>query len=586
MVEATGPFRVGVGHQADGALVAAVLFSDGLIRVHRPDGTLLARFYAPGEPLDLAVGDGARIYVLDEATRAVQVYVPGPPPTSTPVPIDPPLTRSSCQLSGLRTLDPSTVDRCGATRVTLRLDSVCPPDAVAGADVALVIDHSQSMRKGNPKQIDAARAAAKRFLGGLDFSYHQAAIVSFNDAAAVDQALTTDRRLLDQALDRLAPDGSGTNIYSAVRAASDHLAAAGRPNALPVVVLLTDGEPTHPHVPEADTAALVAAERARARRTYVVTIGLGTFIDSLLLEAMASTPQDFYYSPSVVDLNRIYDSILRVVQSLNLTDLVIEDTPAQPFTRYVPGSGVPPPLVVGDTLTWTRPALPRSGLVLTYTVTASEPGRGPVGRARVRYTDADGSRRTFQFPEPVLEVVLPDAAAVAGGRSGAAAGDPPAPTPVPIPPAPPAASCPTDSGWSIGLAIFPDTVGVGPYACPGCNGFWDQGDHWPLPGGSLGPATVVVTDRGGNPLWVGPLQPQSGGPARALVRLCAPPPYTVTLARVPAGLLACPNSPVVRRLETGHFGRGRYTEVRFALWSGCGLAPAPVPTTLPACPAD
>ena len=38
-------------------------------------------------------------------------------------------------------------------------------------------------------------------------------------------------------------------------------------------------------------AALVAAERARARRTYLVTVGLGNFIDSLLLESIASTPR-------------------------------------------------------------------------------------------------------------------------------------------------------------------------------------------------------------------------------------------------------------------------------------------------------
>ena len=58
MREGSGPFRIGVGAQADGELLVAVLFSDGLVRVHRPDGRLEARFTVPGEPIVPATGAG------------------------------------------------------------------------------------------------------------------------------------------------------------------------------------------------------------------------------------------------------------------------------------------------------------------------------------------------------------------------------------------------------------------------------------------------------------------------------------------------------------------------------------------------
>lgn len=590
MLEASGPFRIGVGAQEDGELLIAILFSDGLIRVHRPDGTLLARFFVEGEPLDLAVGQDGHIYVLDEVSRAVSVFVPGPPPTPTPVPPDPPLTQRSCRLTGTRSFAPPQLMRCGATEVKLTIQADCPSGAVSGADVALVIDESQSMRTGG--RLDGARAAAKRFLDGLDFRYHQAAIVTFSNDSAVEQPLTTDRPQLDAALGRLAPAGSATNIYAALRAASDHLAQSGRPDALPVIVLLTDGEPTRPMAPEPGTAALVAAERARARRTYIVTIGLGNTIDSLLLEAIASSRDDFYYAPDVVDLDRIYNAILKVVAAMNLTDLVIEDTPAASFTRYVPGSGLPPPLVVNDTLTWTRPALPLDGLSFTYQLAGQMPGKGAAGRARVRYTDADGTRRTYDFPEPELEVILPTATPGIATPVPAATEDPSAPTP--LPPAPPPAVCGGDATWWLGITVVPDTVGAGPYACPGCNNLWDGGDHWRPVNGSLDPSTVVVTDASGTPLWLGDVVPTSSrAPARAMVRLCAPPPYRVVLARTPSGSVSCPNSPSTRVVNLDDFGGDQRADTRFALWSGCGLVPptavpprlpTATPGPLPACP--
>lgn len=579
MLESSGPFRIGAGTQTDGEILVAVLLSDGLIRVHRPDGTLVARFFVPGEPMDLAVGFEGRIYVLDEVTREVRVYAPGTPPTPTPVPPDPPRTAGSCRLVGDRSIRPATLDRCGTAEVTLHLRAECPPDAVSGAEVALVIDRSLSMISEG--KMDAAKAAARRFIDGLDMRYHRATLVTFSTDARVEHPLTDDKAAILATLDTLGAEGSGTDIHAALQTAMIHIREEGRRDALPVVVLLTDGKPNLPVVPEADTAALAAAERARARKAYVITIGLGRFVDSLLLEALASSRADFYYAPSVVDLDLIYDTILRVVRSIGLTDLVIESVPNRPHVDYVPGTGSPPPLVVGDRLEWTRPVLPTDGLTLTWTLHALQAGRWPVGSARVLYGDADGTRRTFVFPALSIEAAYipptPGDPATPGG--------PPEATPTPSIPYPqPAAECPTNTAWRIGLAVFPDTAGFGGYTCPGCNGRFDGGDHWAR-GADGEPATVVIRDSGDKVLWVGDIEASTTGPGRALAILCAPPPYTVTLARAPGGYVSCPNSPPTQVLSSGRIGADRRTEVRFALWSACEVPTPPPAAPVPACPA-
>lgn len=581
MLESSGPFRVGAGTQADGEILVAVLLSDGLIRVHRPDGTLVARFFVPGEPMDLAVGLEGRIYVLDEITREVRVYAPGEPPTPTPVPPDPPRTAGSCRLIGENTVSPASIDRCGTAEVTLHIRAECPPDAVSGAEVALVIDRSLSMIAEG--KMDSAKAAARRFLDGLDMRYHRATLVTFSTDARVDHALTADKAALLATLDGLAAEGSGTDIHAAIQTAMLHIGAEARRDALPVVVVLTDGKPNLPVVPESDTAALAAAERARARRAYVITIGLGRFVDSILLETIASSRADFYYAPSVVDLDKIYDTILRIVRSIGLTDLVIETAPERPRVDYVPASGSPPPLVVGDRLEWTRPVLPTEGLTFTWTLHALQAGRWPIGRSRVLYLDADGTRRTYVLPTVSIDVA--HSAPTPPGAATPTAGGPPTPTPAPaIPSPPPAAECPTASAWRIGLSVFPDTTGFGGYACPGCNGRFDGGDHWAR--GSEGAvSTVVIRDGAGAVLWVGDITAAADGPGRALATLCSPPPYRIELVRAPEGYVNCPNSPNTRVVSAARIGADRWHAVDFALWSACAVPEPTEHVPPPACPA-
>jgi len=177
------------------------------------------------------------------------------------------------------------------------------------SDIALVIDTSTSMTEsatpGGPSKLDAARAAARDFLGYLRLPADQAAIIAFNTDAAAVHGLTGDRAALERALDRL-PLASGTRIDRGLAAAQAELHGAHRrPGNLPVVVLLTDGQPAGGTAP----GTLAQAAAIRAAGTFVFTIGLGADADGGLLVAIADDAERYSYAPDQGALERIYRTI-------------------------------------------------------------------------------------------------------------------------------------------------------------------------------------------------------------------------------------------------------------------------------------
>ena len=84
------------------------------------------------------------------------------------------------------------------------------------ATIVLAMDVSRSMKATDvePTRLDAARTAAKEFLGEVPEKY-RVGVVSFATRAAVGVAPTEDRALVETALDTLIP-GEGTAIGDAV----------------------------------------------------------------------------------------------------------------------------------------------------------------------------------------------------------------------------------------------------------------------------------------------------------------------------------------------------------------------------------
>jgi len=175
-------------------------------------------------------------------------------------------------------------------------------------DVVLAVDASESMagpaETGGTK-LQAARDAAVGFVGLLRMPADHVAVVAFHERATVLAPLAGDRGVVERALSDMST-APGTRVDRALDVAGDLLERSRRPDAQPVIVLLSDG--LHPGPPE---PVLQRAVALRERGVLVFTIGLGADVDEELLKRVAHEPRAYYRSPGAADLAAIYRSVLQ-----------------------------------------------------------------------------------------------------------------------------------------------------------------------------------------------------------------------------------------------------------------------------------
>lgn len=182
-------------------------------------------------------------------------------------------------------------------------------------DIVMVIDRSGSMDSvlGGGFQgtkLDGALAALEVFLERMDPTQDRIALVGFADRSSVYAPLGD--RLSVQAKFGDLRAGSGlslgnTNIEAGLTAGrtllKDH-----RPEAAPVVVLLTDGL-------ENMGNALSVVPSLRDEGLRIIVIGLGDEIDEYTLVQLANEPADYYFAPDTQSLQAIFESIANSVQT-------------------------------------------------------------------------------------------------------------------------------------------------------------------------------------------------------------------------------------------------------------------------------
>lgn len=328
---------------------------------------------------------------------------------------------AACTIEVDKTASPRRVVLGEEVEITLSIAADCPSigGGTSAADIVLVIDRSASM--GDRDLFEPAIEAAGAFLDAIDFSTAQVGLVSFYmpplsfaSRVTVNQPLSSDAALVRTVLDGIPPPEfltGGTDLAMAVNGAQNELESERRrPEANPVIVLLTDGD----HNALFADDPIDAAQDIKDAGTTIVTVGVGVESGGRrTLSAMASRPELFFDAPGPEDLIEIYRAIAGAISAPGrVTELVLSDLlPAE--VRYVDGSAVPPPTTLSGTIiTWNLPVLPTSGWTIRYRVLPLVLGRYATNKlAYVDYLDADGTVATKVFPVPQIEVVEPDARA-------------------------------------------------------------------------------------------------------------------------------------------------------------------------------
>ena len=182
-------------------------------------------------------------------------------------------------------------------------------------DVVIVMDTSGSMGYEIPTRLSRAKTAANDFINNL-LSSDQSALVSYSTTAALKKSLSNNHSLTKTAINNLTASGA-TNIGDAIKIANAELTGGNaNPEAAKVEILLTDGKANKPNGPgfgewPADVAyAKAKADEAVLKGIKIFTIGLGSDVNTSMLEYIASTTgAQYYFAPTSVDLKKIFESI-------------------------------------------------------------------------------------------------------------------------------------------------------------------------------------------------------------------------------------------------------------------------------------
>lgn len=313
-------------------------------------------------------------------------------------------------LATFKTVDPMVIYLQGGgnpdeATVTLTVVGIgdFPTDSLS-VDVVLVMDKSGSM---TGQKMDDAKNAAMYFCSLLYFNLDQSSLVSFSSTADLDQELTPDHINTMTAILRLVAEG-GTAIGSGINVAQGELTSLRRrPEAEPVIVLLSDGRNTRGPDP------IVEANIAKNQGTTIYAIGLGSGVNELLLKEIASDPDSeyYYYAPTSADLDSIYGRVHGHISNIIAKQTFATEILA-PNIHFVPGSySIAPINVSGDTAVWSLGSI-KSGdsWAVNFNITASDTGHLPVDdfpNAEVNFINCLNEPDSVPFPQAYIDVFAP-----------------------------------------------------------------------------------------------------------------------------------------------------------------------------------
>jgi hypothetical protein len=236
-------------------------------------------------------------------------------------------------------------------------------DCPLALNAMLVIDCSGSMFEtlGSSKtKLQAATNAAAAFVNSLGFPDDQVGLVIFSNTASLFCPLTNNgyiTTIIANLIGNVVTSGTTGTSNGIFLAQSQFPTNTASTNALPVMILLTDGVPNVPDgEAAARVAALTAANQVRQAGIRLVTIGLGvkgTTFDPVLVTNLASAPDDSHCVTNTDDLLPVFAAIANSVCHILVTN--------EPLTVQIDSP-------INQTL------LARSNVVIIATATNTTPG--------------------------------------------------------------------------------------------------------------------------------------------------------------------------------------------------------------------
>ncbi|AYB41874.1 IPT/TIG domain-containing protein [Paenibacillus lautus] len=321
-----------------------------------------------------------------------------------------------------KTVSPTGILEGGEAEIQLDVTGSGDASFVKPNDIILIIDRSGSMLPSNNNGEDKmanAKAAAKGFIDLVDFSKHRIGVVDFSSDVKFKE-LSNNPGELKTYIDGIRANG-GTNTKSAIEK-SRELLSNHRPDAQPVILLLTDGEATEPSpVENARLQALQQANLAKNEEIVFYTIALlkgnenpDSSAPNQLMKEMATTAHHHHFVLGSVGLSEIYEAIVDEIGVASAYDVTVTDSVGPEF-EIVPDSylhNIPQPTVNGNTLTFKFNELKEQTLTLTYKIrhkVGGKTGEVSVGEQNINvtYKDYAGAPHQFSVPHPIIKVSYP-----------------------------------------------------------------------------------------------------------------------------------------------------------------------------------
>ncbi|MFI0606901.1 MAG: hypothetical protein ACH37Z_03295 [Anaerolineae bacterium] len=438
-----GPRRVAAAAMASGADRAALLNADGrLVLRELPEGRWLGDMVLPlpqpeGIADDLTIAPDGRVFVSDLGAGAIHLFdpvagalpTPGGAPSPTPTPSDRP-----CRIHRDKTVGPTKVVLGQTATISLTLAADCGnPGRQVGADLVLLLDNNELPKDRRLETYPGANLsveieAAKAFLRTVDSRRHRVGLVAVDGRRAISMPLGSAPALLMARLDSLGPAQDWwPSFLSQQLDRAERLLRAARPDALRVLVLITDLSTTNPddHLwgiwdgAEASAARLLD-QGVVIHALLVARPGLSEQLLTsarLRLSRLTGSLQRVQVVSAAAQVEPVVNAIYSQVRALagaSLSgSLTIHDEMAADIA-LLPGTADGEPLEGPQWLIWRRGLLPASGITLSYRIRPLKTGLLPTNRFAVAdYTDVDGQRRSVAFPVPRIEVVAPTPTATA-----------------------------------------------------------------------------------------------------------------------------------------------------------------------------